>query len=208
MGHCHSTLKTEPVKVIYLGMAFDITSPLLLVPDVDVIYVIDMIDTTYGIYSWDGQKAEVRRLLEDGSDEKSECRCFNDHNIINHWPRSTIISDVDNDELWTLDFYYNGKIRKLIYYHHRNYHETWPATISGCSHVITIGAPCLQKGADEKNNLMKAMLKERCTKNATYWALSFLHEHFPAHIRLHMANADAKGEKIACTADFSQIPEL
>ncbi len=52
------------------------------------------------------------------------------------------------------------------------------------------------------------MLKARSTEGATYWALSFLHEHFPKHIRIHRANADAEGEKIACTKDFSQIPEL
>ena len=62
------------MNVLYLGMAFDIMSPLLLIPDLDTIYAIDLVDTSYGLPSWDLHKAEMRLILTCGSDEKSQCR--------------------------------------------------------------------------------------------------------------------------------------
>ena len=64
-------------NIIYCGMAGDIMSPLLLVPDFDTLFVIDLFDPCFSSEgSWKSQKDDIRRILLDGSDENSWSRAL------------------------------------------------------------------------------------------------------------------------------------
>ncbi len=56
-----------PVNVLYLGMAHDVMAPLLLVPDLDTLYVLNSLDDTYG--TWEEHKERIRKVLLQGSDK-------------------------------------------------------------------------------------------------------------------------------------------
>ncbi len=205
-------MQANKTNVLYLGLAFDIMSPLLLVPDLDTIYAIDLVDVSYGLHSWDLHKAEMRLILTCGSDEKSQCRHLFEHNRINRLPGgpATIISDIDTDNCWTLEFAYDGKIRSLQYYHHIDFqsNEEWPPSIQGCAHVMSMGAAALVEESHESNAHVKQMLLERCESEAKYYALTFLHEHFPHRRPIWTAHSGEEGTSISWTMDFNQIPEL
>ena len=56
------------VNVLYLGMAYDIMAPLLLVPDLDTLYVLNSLDDAYG--TWEEQKDLIRGVLTQGNNAK------------------------------------------------------------------------------------------------------------------------------------------
>lgn len=197
------------INVLYLGMAYDIMAPLLLVPDVDIIFAIDIYDETYGCLSWDEQKDEMRIILTEGSDKHSQCRHFHDHDRINRLPGgpATIISDEDEDKCWTLKFIYDGKLRTLIYYHHTDFCDPWPTTISDCAHIMSMGV-CIvdESNSEEENRHLRAMFERSCSQGTKtkYYALTFMHEHFPEQVTIYNANADVEGESINWTEDLDQ----
>src|SRR4051812_46026329 len=116
--------------VLYLGMAEDIMSPLLLVPDLEVIFVIDLFDEAYSSdKTFEGQKNDLKRTLLDGNDESSHVRiAYNRRAKWNHplfrnvhvLPSTgEILSESDDGNVWRLTFRYCNRDIKLIFFHHR-----------------------------------------------------------------------------------------
>jgi hypothetical protein len=98
----------QPVNVLYLGMADDIMAPLLLVPDLDTLYVLNVLDKSYG--SWEDHKIRIRAILEQGGDRNLVEEFYLDKNARKSMPRgrkwknvhtlagpSTILSDEDTE---------------------------------------------------------------------------------------------------------------
>jgi hypothetical protein len=159
-----------PINVLYLGMAYDIMAPLLLVPDFDTLYVLNSLDDAYG--SWEEHKQRIIAILEQGGDNNiAENVWFNDSEkerkpLLKKWKDvhklaspSEILSDEDTEvsecltgsnthnnfcytqSVWRLRFLYNGKERQLIYYYNFNYtHYDWPLEIQNIQHFIWNGA--------------------------------------------------------------------
>ena len=66
---CFRDAKINKMKVLYLGMAHDIMSPLLLVPNVKTIYSIDSFDPCFSSdKTWEGQKQDIKQVLTQGND--------------------------------------------------------------------------------------------------------------------------------------------
>lgn len=163
-------MATQPVNVLYLGMAHDIMAPLLLVPDLDKLYVMNSLDNEYG--SWEEHKMRIRNTLKQGDDKNIANNFYFGKNAENLTPSgrawknvhtlagpSDIISDKDTEvhecitgsdeynkfcytnSVWRLTFMYNGKIRQLIYYYNFNFaHYEWPEEIQNIQHFIWNGA--------------------------------------------------------------------
>jgi hypothetical protein len=201
---------TEPINVLYLGMATDIMAPMLLVPDFDNIYVISLVDRAFG-GSWEEQKMRIRIILKDGSDknvEKSEW--WYEPYKTGHPPKenhtlvgpSKIIYDFDNRTdnkpsnykpteydtyaKWELHFEYNGKIRKLIYYYDVDFNnEIWPKNISNINHILWNGTYSWWRIMEDDSELLRKMMMERLATGAYLYALSFNHQGFPEHILIY-----------------------
>lgn len=55
-------------NVLYLGMADDIMSPLMLVPDLENLYVINLLAPAFSPDgTWEGLKNDIKTILTDGS---------------------------------------------------------------------------------------------------------------------------------------------
>lgn len=195
-------MSSDPVKVLYLGMATDIMAPLILVPDLDIIYVMNVLDTEFG-GSWEQHKTKIITILEQGSDEgiknpdrdyppKSNNPIKDIHTL--EGP-SKIISNTDDSKIhldakWELEFIYNGKTRKLIYYHEFNFayiEYEWPKEINSISHILWNGSYCwdflMEDDCDSK--MVRKMMSERMLPEAYLYALSFNHKWFPEHIWIY-----------------------
>ncbi len=139
------------INVLYLGMAHDIMGPLLLVPDLDTLYVLNYLDKAYG--SWEEHKDRIRKVLLQGSDKNiAESFWFKNKIRYQHlykhrkWinvhtlegpseilfdtdtPDSNYFTDIPSlisncytNSIWRLQFLYNGKVRNLIYYYNFNF---------------------------------------------------------------------------------------
>lgn len=188
----------KPTSVLYLGMATDIMAPLLLVPDVDTIYVINLLDKAYGD-TWEEQKNHITTILEQGNDKDVAPSCYlkasskpsgepvkKIHTLAGP---STIISSINNaaDKKWELVFLYDGKERKLIYYYNRNFKDEWPSDINKIDHMIWNGAYqwTLIMEDDEYGEIVRRMMKERTSSGAYLYALSFNHKGFPEHVIIY-----------------------
>jgi hypothetical protein len=176
-------------NVLYLGMAWDIMSPLLLVPDLDKIYAIDRVDTSLIIGrdgdNWEEQKSEIKQILLDGSTINSKTKLYSDEDYFSetHYlpSKSTILEESDKDNRYYLKFNYNGKDRELIYYHHINFKSIWNDEIKDISHLLTIGTETFNYYEHEGNKILQTMYNERC-KNSYVYALYFLHEDYKEKI--------------------------
>lgn len=158
------------VNVVYLGMASDIMAPLLLVPDLDILYALNSLDDAYG--TWDEHKERIRKTLTQGNDKNLAEKFLFDESVREYAPKnkewrnvhtlagpSEISSDVDCDikecitganthdkfcytpSVWKLKFVYNGKERQLIYYYNYNFAVyDWPSEIQNIQHFIWNGA--------------------------------------------------------------------
>ncbi len=166
------------MNTLYLGMATDILAPLLLVPDVDVIYVMNVLDKAFG-GTWEEHKQHICTVLEQGNDT------------------TKILLNIDNtkqslDAKWILEFIYNGKPRKLIYYYDFNFvYHVWPEEIRNIHHILWNGTytwDMLMTDYDHDGDYcpsIKTIMAERMTSDAYLYALSFNHTWFPEHISLN-----------------------
>ncbi len=190
-------------KVLYFGMATDIMAPMLLVPDFDVIYVLNVLDRAFG-GSWEEHKSRIRTILQDGGDENvTKYDFWYDPSYKTGYPfkethtligPSLIESDVDNQQQyvnakWELEFTYNNKKRKLIYYYDFNFeYNIWPEEIHAISHILWNGTYWWDRITDENDEgaiLVRIMMIERMASEAYVYALSFNHRKFPEHKHIY-----------------------
>jgi len=154
-------------NILYIGMADDIISPLLLCPDFDTLFVIDI----FNGYSEDGTFENQKKLIIDtlinGYTKMIPCEC--DPKILYYSKyiggMATVISNTDTNIIdtentddgenlveggvWTLKFEWNGKIRTMIRYEMNMNKSIWPTEIVNISHIITIG--CIDWNSVVKN---------------------------------------------------------
>lgn len=164
-------------KILYCGMADDILSPLLLVPDFTHLYVIDSFDSAFAENcTWEGQMQDIKNILLAGNDEKSHHRWVHLH-YKKEWPVTSldgpckIISESLTDKCWTLSFVYNGVQRELIYFFRRNFYNIWPEEINNINHFMSMGAVCIRDKADQlvEEPILFKILKERTVSNCLYY---------------------------------------
>lgn len=157
-------------RVLYLGMANDIMSPLLLVPDFDIVYVICKLDRAFAKdKTWEGQKEDIKQILESGNNECSFSRGVylkydEDTPVYYLEGASKIIKESDDGYCWRLDFIYDRKPRELVYYHHREFIAEWPKEIYQIDHVMSMGATF-----PFREMILQEMIFSRCTYAANYY---------------------------------------
>ena len=172
-------MSSYETNVLYLGMGYDIISPLLLVPDFNTLFAIDH-TLDYSKYSNITKvKENIRELLKE--------RFGNEEDPIE------ILRDEDDGEVWDFVFVYQDKPRKLRYYHHRDYKKEWPSDIRDISQLLFIGSWTAYRGAfsDKINGkrwkndkVLLKMIKERCKDTIKIYAHAPSHYFYPEKISL------------------------
>ena len=116
----------ESLNVLYCGMADDIITPMLLVPDFTTIYVICLLDSAFAKNgTWEGQKNDIKEILLSGSNRNSNhfevyVKYNRNYKATELEGKSEITQDID-EKSKQLEFTYQGKPRKLIYFHHTDF---------------------------------------------------------------------------------------
>jgi hypothetical protein len=157
-------------NILYCGMADGIMTPLLLVPNVEKIFVISLFDRAFcsDKMTWECQKTDIKQYLIDGSDINSPKRRDYPSNQIRkiHYllTPSEILEEYDDidKQRWYLKFNYDNKPRELIYYHHRDCLTEWPQDIQSINHFMYIGALCINEFGDQNYEIFRKMLLDRC----------------------------------------------
>lgn len=183
----------RPLTVLALGMLADIVAPLLCVPEVDLIFVIDRVDASF-LQPWytpcgvektfQYVQGFIRHIIEEGSDLKLQCEpCLLKKtskewpNVIKSLPRK---GKIVNDELhaeqkrWVLDFQYGARVVRLVYYFERDYvRDPWPPEVRHVDWLLTIGSPFpvhTHRGA------LEPLLRERCSAKCHVVTSSVVYE--------------------------------
>jgi hypothetical protein len=198
-------------NALYFGMATDIMTPLLLIPDVDNIYVMNKVDKCYG-GSINGIKREIKytllqgkKKLEDVFTENGEDAYENEY-IVNdpefyeevkidptnlgshslpHGQCQLLYDYYDKETLrWELKFRYNNKVRKLIYYFDFDFCDSWPGEINTLQHLVFNGALSIDNLSEPKYELTVKMIEQRALQ-PTMYALAFNHPWFPVKYTLY-----------------------
>lgn len=171
-------------NILYLGMADDILTPLLLCPDFDNLFVMDDFDEAFSTDdTLDSQRDDIIKILEQGYADRS---IYPDEELYlslkkgreptyKHYleGKSEIISDVRKENVWRLKFKYLDKIRYLTVFSEDFLKNAWNDEITNISDIITIGAydiDCYQKSPC--NNLIQ-MLSTRCLPQINFYCLSY-----------------------------------
>ena len=166
------------VNALYLGMATDIATALYVVSDLTTLFVINKLDDAYG--SWKQQKDHIRQTLIDGNDSSWLEPVPEDERVVTKTGPSEILSEEEDDRVWTLTFMYKNKERNLVYYYDMDFFDTWPAPINNIRHILCMGSfswsQFVELG-DEADTIIK-MFEER-TKSPWIYALAFNHRGFP-----------------------------
>ncbi len=198
--------------VLYLGMGGDIMAPLLLVPDLTTLFVLDIFDDCFSTDGTEaGQRADIRGVLTRGTDEltrgswcyaidkrqtfslkrwlSGEKRPAGKASIVHRLPARAVILSETLDEkacIWRLTFSYNGQERKLVsFYDHDFLTQRWPAEVRDVCAVMVMGAFAwcdVRRYTDRR--LITDMLATRTLPTFTYYASEFLHEDFPQRVRI------------------------
>lgn len=132
--------------VLYCGMADDILSPLIHVPEARIFYAINLFDPAFCTgRTWESQQQDILTMLKLGHDGLSQHYIvYKDHGRnVTHLPLgpATDIETEDRDGAWVVTFTYGGEERTLVYYNGRNYYHPWPEEITGITDLLTDGAP-------------------------------------------------------------------
>jgi hypothetical protein len=200
-------------RVLYLGMATDIISPFHLIPDFETLYVINMIDFTYG--TKEEHKEEILSILEHGNDAHAEhIITYRESGVAHHPELKGIIRSIDSpatdihvleeDEPWHITFTQNGIKRHLYYYFDLDFNHTWPSIITDIGHVIWIGANDWE--LQRKEPEMIRMMETR-TRAPYIYALEFSHKKFPTKVWVPIGyEGDPRGELVGILqiTDFSK----
>jgi hypothetical protein len=179
------------MNVLYLGMADDITTPLLLVENIRTIFVIDDFDTAFSTDgTLEGQRHDIRRMLLNGKDAKREERFGVPIVAINP---CTIIEDhyhfhQNLGHVWRVKFVHNNRKVKLVSFSRDFVKQVWPDEIQKVSRVMAMGAyDWTSLASDERNGNdanIKSMLATRTTNQYKYCSLSFSHFHGGIHYEI------------------------
>lgn len=166
-------------NILYCGMADDVLSPMLLVPEFKTLYAICLLDTAFTKdNTWEGQKEDIKQQLIDGHDDNSlHLRIYREHHT--NWPvtklieRCHILKEEDKNSRWELTFSYLGVERSLVYYHHRNFYVEWPSDIKDINHLMSMGATFMtdKNGTTVKNKKIFKNIVDRCDKKCLYYEL-------------------------------------
>lgn len=175
----------KKTNILYCGMADDILTPILLAPDFDTLFAIDIFDGAFTpecSSKWEDQKNEILMLLEDGHDQNSwHLKVYKEHHP--NWPitklngKCTILSNIDDGKCWHVQFLYENQQRALLYYHHRDFYKTWPSDVKDINHLMSMGAVFMRDKYEPKFvNIPKFFncIKERCDLGCLYYE-SFNH---------------------------------
>lgn len=188
-------------------MAYDIMAPLLIVPKVETIYVIDLFDRCFSSdRTFEGQKNDIKGFLLNGSDEHSYSRkihmededpeTLDESDFIHHLKhKSKIINDTDDGTVWRLKFKYGERQIDLIFYHHRDFLITWPDEIQNVGHVMTMGSFGWFCFEENDCTILIKMLETRTIKPFRFYSLWFVHKHFPYKLKIK-SGMERRGEKI------------
>ena len=86
------------INVMYCGMAHDIMLPLLLIPDLDNLFVIDNFDWCYSPDGTiDGQRNTIIQILENGNNYNTQSYHIYNENLNENWDKNcNYILDDDN----------------------------------------------------------------------------------------------------------------
>lgn len=133
-------------NVLYLGMADDIFTPIILIPDFDTLFVVDSFDHAFARNNaWEGMKEDILEKLTRGDNKLSHHR-----EVMLHYNKNVpitklehkceIISHEDDGTCFRVKFNYNDKDREFIYFHSQNFYTEWNQEIQDISHMMTIGA--------------------------------------------------------------------
>ena len=107
-------------------MADDILMPLLLIPDLLILFVIDKFDIAFArCGTWEGQKEDIKQCLINGNNKSSMHReVYLEYQktvpIYSIAAPCTILSETDDGNIWILEFEYMNmllKIYKYIYFY-------------------------------------------------------------------------------------------
>lgn len=152
-------------------MAFDILHPLLVLPDVEKIYAISLFDKCYSEDgTWYSQKVRILMILQMGKyrdydkfDKDKKNKLF----TARLKEPAVILEEYDDENInrWYVKFFYDGKERELIYYHHRDALITWPSEVRKVESLIGIGALSYHEMYTEENEVLRTMLITRCVPN-------------------------------------------
>jgi hypothetical protein len=163
-------------NVLYCGMANDIFTPLVLVPHLDNIYVMDKFDSAFSSddKTLDQQRTDIIDILTHKTKQQGYCDLPY---------KATILKEIREPDYFNLVFDYNGKERHLYIFSTDYRQEIWPEIIKDIDVLITIGAPfaidrrVMERVFDNKisadyciniiNNL-ENMLLERIKKKFVY----------------------------------------
>ena len=188
--------RSHPLTVLALGMLCDISAPLLLVEDCDLIIAIDNIDPNYhlGYYKPCGKPkdfSEVRRIikhiLEEGSDLELLCDNCLMRLTSTKYPmvvrslrgKCKIVEETldQKDKRWVVDFIYGIKVRRLVYYYERDYvKEDWPSDCCRVEYLLTIGSPF---PAYSKRDELTFRLMRACEESCVVFASKVVFEDEP-----------------------------
>lgn len=156
---------------LYIGMAYDILHPLLLLPEVETIYAISLFDKCFSEDgTWLSQKVRILNILVSGKYQvydKFDKAKVNKLFTARLKGPSTILEEYDdeNNNRWYVKFFYQGKERELIYYHHRNALITWPKEIQKVESLMCIGSLSHDNLYFRENKVLRKMLMTRCVPN-------------------------------------------
>lgn len=172
-------------RVLYLGMALDIMTPMLLIPDFRVIYTINKVDKAPGYGGTiENIMEKIKLILTSG--EYYQCNNWEHENLIPpcKCPRhklncKSIITEDKYDkesQIWRLKFIYNNTPRDLVYYFDYNFLDEWAPEINNIGHIITYGSWLFEWFVtEEKGNtsILKKMFETRSKKPWIYTQAPF-----------------------------------
>jgi hypothetical protein len=185
-------------NILYCGMANDIMSPLLLVPDTKVIYVISLFDEHFSSKgTWASQKEDIKKVLVDGNDKSKQKATIDKQGSIDYYKRDHYLhsdakleeeEDNPNNKRWRLKFKYLGDEKELIYYYERDATHEWPEEITNIRHLMFQGSLSADRFGIKKYAIFREMLKERCQPNFLMYGGWWNHKHYGFTIRLSICN--------------------
>lgn len=178
-------------------MADDVLSPMLLVPDFNVLYSICLFDSAFAMNrTWEGQKEDIKKQLIDGHDDGSHhmqvYRHYHTNRPVTKLVESCkVLKEEDKNGRWMLIFSYLDKERSLIYFHHKNFYSEWPSEIKDIDHLMSMGAVFMTEkdGSTVKNKKFFRTISDRCSKNCMYYEL---HNDYDVMYSFHSHKKDLK----------------
>lgn len=166
MGNSPSIPSFSPYgkRVLYCGMADDIYTPLYIFPELEELFVMDLLDRAYS-YTLELQRDTIVNILTNKT--KYSDKCYLPH-------KAVIIEEIRKPKSYYLTFNYNGKIRKLSIFSIDYLLYEWPKQINNIDTLMHIGAPFQLTLRDIRKTNLSDM--EKTYKNLTKMVKNRLNE--------------------------------